>query len=135
VYNNEGLVQITQSVLRDNDADFGSGRAIVSNAATAVTWSCLLNETGDYGIAIENLIETPLDATNNWWGDEEGPLSANGDWVDPSRVLYQPFVTEQPDCELPEPVPPTVPTSTPTYTPTLTPTEADTATPTYTPTP
>jgi len=69
-------------------------------ALSQIQNSCIVNNTN---IAVQNENDTPIDATNNWWGMPKGASDQNhagGDWVG-WNIISQPHLTIiPPNCDL-----------------------------------
>ncbi len=93
LYVNNGRATLTATHLLDNRADRGGGIFSIYGYAQ-ITDSCIVNNS-DTSVDLYN---TTKPATNNWWGDVNGPAGAgagNGDSVS-SWVDYSSFKTTAP---------------------------------------
>ncbi len=61
----------------------------LSDPATVTVEYC--NFVDNAGIGMENFHSVTMDATNNWWGDADGPEGANGDGVG-ANITFDPWL-------------------------------------------
>lgn len=80
--------------LRGTRVDVGEGLTTLFEDLVVENGDC--NIHGNAGVGLRNLAEPTVDARNNWWGDSQGPLGADGDGV-AGNVEFVPFRTQPVD--------------------------------------
>jgi hypothetical protein len=103
VYVNAGDVAITNSEITDTQ-NHGVYVECCGRSNVTVHGSNLYNNGGDGVHNASGDTADLIDATNNWWGDADGPLGANGDGVT-GNVTYSPYAATQFGITSPAPAP------------------------------
>ncbi len=94
--------RVTECVITGNNIDqTGYGGVAVLAGSARVNQNTIENNFC-YGVYADDLLsETPLDATNNWWGDDSGPSNlgpGSGDGVS-ANVVYTPWIGNDSDLD------------------------------------
>ncbi|TSC78836.1 MAG: Acetyltransferases and hydrolases with the alpha/beta hydrolase fold protein [Parcubacteria group bacterium Gr01-1014_29] len=108
VHAQDGILSISKSIIENNRAGVEiSNSNIGRTQPQGVVDNTIIRNNFSFGLKHGTFVEAPpVDARNNWWGDVSGPYHSV---LNPSglgnavigTVLIDPWLTEEPDVELP----------------------------------